>query len=85
MKKVLLIVAIAGAFAACNNASDSVQDKKDSIDSLASEKKETIDSSAEQRKAAVDSMTEKKKETLNRMDSLNKKDTSNNTRNTRKK
>ena len=77
MKKLFLVLAIAGAFAACNNAADSTAEKKDSIDSIASEKKEAIDSSAEQRKDAVDSSAEVKKEAVEKADSTMRHDTSN--------
>jgi hypothetical protein len=74
MKKFLGVLVIAASLAACNNSADSTDNKKDSLDSIASEKKEMIDSSAEAKKDAVDSVTNAKKETLNKMDSLNKKD-----------
>lgn len=66
MKKLFLLLAVAGTLTACNEAGDSTANAKDSLDSIAGEKKE-----------AVDSVTEQKKETLDRMDSLNKADTAN--------
>jgi hypothetical protein len=71
-KRFLLIFALAGSLAACNNSADTTGEKKDSIDSMASEKKDVIDSSAEQRKDMVDSSAEKKKDALDRADSLKK-------------
>jgi hypothetical protein len=75
MKKLFIVLAVAGALTACNNSADNTAEKKDSIDSVTSERKEAIDSTADQRKEAVDSTAEQKKETLDKMDSLNKKDT----------
>jgi hypothetical protein len=75
MKKVFMVLAIAGAFAACNNSANTTGEKKDSIDSMASEKKEAIDSAAEQKKENVDSMAKEKKEAIEKHDSLVKKDT----------
>ena len=79
MKKILLIGLLAGGLTACNNASESTENKIDSIDSAASEQKEMIDSTAEQKMERVDSTAEVKKENLERKDSLNqevKKDAS---------
>lgn len=73
MKKLFLVLAIAGALTACNNAADSTADAKDSLDSLASEKKEMIDSTSEEKKDVIDSTTEQKKEALDKMDSASKK------------
>ena len=74
MKKLFIVLAACGVFTACNNATDSTAEKKDSIDSMATEKKEAIDSTAEQRKDVVDSTADQKKEALEKLDSLNKKD-----------
>jgi hypothetical protein len=79
MKKLFLISLIAGAFTACNNASESTENKKDSLDSVAEEQKSMIDSTAEQKMERIDSVTEKKKDVLDRKDSMNqeiRKDTS---------
>lgn len=76
MKKFVVVLAIAGSVMACNNAADSTENKKDSIDSTASAvkgrmdstadtEKDLIDSSAAAKKAMVDSMT-------NKMDSTHK-------------
>jgi len=75
MKRILVMFALAGTLAACNNSADSTSEKKDSLDSMASEKKEMVDSSAEQKKDMIDSTTEKKKDAIDRMDSINRKDT----------
>jgi len=75
MKKLFLALFSAFLLSACNNAADTTENKKDSLDSVASEKKEMIDSSADVKKDVVDSVTDAKKEALDRRDSLNKKDT----------
>lgn len=74
MKKLFIVLAVAGALTACNNSADTTAEKKDSIDSVAGERKEAIDSTAEQKKDVVDSTAEQKKEALDKLDSLNKKD-----------
>jgi hypothetical protein len=71
MKKLLIVLAIAGAFASCNNSAETTGERKDSIDSIANEKKEAIDSTADQNKEAVDSLSDAKKENIEAMDSLN--------------
>ena len=74
MKKLLVVFAVAVSLTACNNAADSTEAAKDSIDSSATEKKEMIDSSADQRKDVIDSTAEQKKDALDRADSAaNKK------------
>ncbi len=73
MKKFLAIIAIAGTLIACNNAADSTENAKDSLDSVAAEKKDMIDSSADQRKDMIDSTTEMKKDAMDKMDSANRK------------
>jgi hypothetical protein len=76
MKKFLAILLIAGSVAACNNAADSTDNTKDSLDSSASERKDMIDSSADARKDMVDSTTDAKKDmvdsTQNKLDSAHK-------------
>ena len=71
MKKVLLGFMIAATMVACNNAADSTENAKDSIDSAATEIKENIDSAADAKKDVIDSTAEMKKDAV---DSLNKKD-----------
>ena len=75
MKRLFLIFALAGTFAACNNSADTTGEKKDSLDSLASEKKEMVDSAADQKKDQIDSTTERKKDALEKADSAMRKDT----------
>jgi hypothetical protein len=79
MKTFLMVCLLAGVFTACNNASDSTANMKDSLDSVATEQKDMIDSTAEQKEERVDSITEEKKDALDRKDSMNRenqKDTS---------
>ena len=72
MKKLLMVFAIAGSLVACNNAADSTENAKDSVDSVASETKEMIDSTAEHKMDVVDSTAEKAKDSLNKVDSAKK-------------
>jgi hypothetical protein len=69
MKRILVILAVAGSLVACNNSANSTGEKKDSLDSLASEKKEMVDSNAQEQKDRIDSSTEHKKDAI---DSLKK-------------
>ena len=67
MKKILLAFVVAATFVACDNnktstteaTKDSVEAKKDMIDSTAEVKKDMIDSSAEAKKKMVDSAAKK--------------------------
>lgn len=70
MKKLILSLAVAAVFTACDNAADTGSNAKDSLDSIANAKKEIIDSTAEQRKEIVDSTIQQQKEILDRKDSL---------------
>ena len=74
MKKLFIVLAVAGALTACNNSADTAASAKDSLDSIANEKKEVIDSTAQEKKEMVDSTTTEKKEAIKKIDSLNKKD-----------
>lgn len=74
MKKILIAGLIAASLAACNNASESTENKKDSLDSIAKEEKNQIDSTAEKRENKIDSLTEKKKDSLDRIDSIMRND-----------
>ena len=69
MKKFLAVLFIAGSLAACNNASDSAENTKDSLDSASSEVKERLDSTTDAAKDRIDSNTEAKKDMV---DSTNK-------------
>jgi hypothetical protein len=75
MKKLVLIVIIAGTLVACNNAGESTStaNKKDSLDSIANQKKDVIDSSSEAKKDKIDSTTARKKDSLDRLDSMHAK------------
>jgi hypothetical protein len=77
MKKFLFLMMVAGSLVACNNSADTAGDTKDSLDSVANAKKDMIDSSAEQRKDVIDSTTEAKKEVVEKLDTLNRRDTTN--------
>jgi hypothetical protein len=69
MKRLLIIFAVAGSLAACNNSANSTGDRKDSLDSMANEKKDMVDSNAQQQKDKIDSTTELKKDAIDRTDS----------------
>lgn len=75
MKKLFIVLAVAGALTACNNSANTTGNAKDSLDSVAKERKEmvdsttnattnTLDSSAKARKEMIDSTTKAKKEVL---------------------
>lgn len=74
MKRLFVILALAGSLAACNNSADTTDEKKDSIDSVASEKKDMVDSAASEKKDMIDSSAEMKKDALNRADSIKHRD-----------
>lgn len=74
MKKVFLVLAIALSVMACNNSSETTENKKDSLDSIANEKKDMVDPTAEQKKDVIDSTTAQKKDALDKMDSARRKD-----------
>ena len=74
MKKLFIVLAVAGALTACNNSANTAASGKDSLDSIANQKKDVIDSAAQEKKEMVDSTTAEKKEAIDKLDSLNKKD-----------
>jgi hypothetical protein len=75
MKKIISFIAISTFIVSCNNAGESTEEKKDSIDSVAYEQKKIIDFSAEEKKEHIDSVTRRTKDSLDRIDSINIKDT----------
>lgn len=75
MKKLFYITVLAGFMVACNDAAESTDNTKDSLDSIANEKKDAIDSTAEARKDRIDSTTDLRKDSLDRRDSIRKADT----------
>src|SRR5688572_23674546 len=75
MKKLFYITVMAGILIACNDAAETTDNTKDSLDSIANEKKDVIDSTAEARKDRIDSTTEMRKDALDRRDSIRKADT----------
>jgi hypothetical protein len=68
MKKLLAVFAITGSLVACNNASETTENKIDSIDAAADQKIETIDSVAEQKTDSIDSAAGAKIDTLQKKD-----------------
>ncbi|MGZ3839082.1 MAG: hypothetical protein ACXVMS_12585 [Flavisolibacter sp.] len=73
MKKILGILAIAGALTACSNSSNTTEAKKDSVDSAAKVQTQMVDSSAKSTKNAIDSTKDVAKDSLNKVDSSKKK------------
>lgn len=69
MKKALLIFTIAASLIACNNASDTVDEQKDSIDSALNEQKEIIDSLADEKKDTIETIKDRKLDSLEKVDS----------------
>lgn len=69
MKRLFLVLAVAGALTACSNSSNTAAAKKDSLDSTASEKKEMVDSTTSAVKDKMDSTADVKK---NKIDSATK-------------
>lgn len=75
MKKVLMVLAVAGFLVSCDNAADAEKRTKDSLDSVEKATKNVIDSNANQAKDSVDNKIDAQKEIV---DSLNKgKDSTN--------
>lgn len=75
MKKFFAILAIAGTLTACNDAGNSAENIKDSIDSATSEVKDRLDSTTENRMDRMDSSAEAKKDMV---DSMHKGDSAHN-------
>lgn len=76
MKKLFFLFVVAGFVASCDNAADSGQSVKDSLDSIENAKKEMIDSAASEAKDSIEQRIDAKKEMV---DSLNLgQDTTNN-------
>lgn len=55
MKKILLVLAVAGSLVACDNAADSAQQTKDSLDSVTKLQKESVEDAAKDAKENLDS------------------------------
>ncbi|MFN2456700.1 MAG: hypothetical protein ABR502_00725 [Chitinophagaceae bacterium] len=72
MKKIILVLAVAGIITACNEGADTAQSTKDSIDSAAGAKIERIDSSAEADINEVDSLADVKKEQVDKRTNASK-------------
>lgn len=69
MKKLFIVLAAAGFLTACNNSADTVDNTKDSLDSVANVKTDVIDSTADRKIEQIDSTTDAKKDAI---DSVNK-------------
>lgn len=60
MKKVLFVLIAAATITACDNAADSTQRAKDSLDSIANVKKDVIDSTTQEKKETLDSLEDRR-------------------------
>ncbi|MDB5205324.1 MAG: hypothetical protein JWR72_399 [Flavisolibacter sp.] len=69
MKKVLMVIAVAGFMASCNNEADSTTRTKDSLDSVTKATTNAIDSNANQATEKVENLNDS---TKNLLDSTNK-------------
>jgi cell division protein FtsX len=69
MKKVLMVVAVAGFLVSCDNAADSAARTKDSLDSVTKLQKESVENASDTAQKNLDQMNEAKKDMV---DSLNK-------------
>lgn len=76
MKKVLMVVAVAGFLASCNNAADSEARAKDSLDSVAKAQKSMVNDQADKSKDSIEQTKDAQKNMVdsmhNGMDSTNK-------------
>ena len=64
MKKLFLVLAIAGSLVACDNAANTADDKKDSLDSITNLQKESVEEAAKDAKQNLDSTTEAAKDSV---------------------
>jgi gas vesicle protein len=73
MKKLFLVFAVAGSLVACNNAADTAQKTKDSLDSVTKLQKESVDNAAQEAKENLDSTSNVIKDSVDQVkDSVNK-------------
>ena len=72
MKKFLGIFAISGMLVACNNAADSTDNTKDSLDSVEKAAKDTIENVSDRAKDSVDATMDAAKDAVDAKDSLTK-------------
>ena len=64
MKKILLVLAVAGSLVACDNAADTAQKTKDSLDSVTKLQKESVENAAEDAKENLDSTSNAVKDSV---------------------
>ena len=73
MKKLFLVFAVAGSLVACDNAADTAQKTKDSLDSVTKLQKESVDNAAQEAKENLDSTSNVIKDSVDQVkDSVNK-------------
>ena len=71
MKKLFMVFAVAGFLTACNNSADTVDNTKDSLDSVANAQTNIIDSTADQKIDNIDSTVDAKKDAIDSMNNNN--------------
>ena len=64
MKKLFLVLAVAGSLVACDNAADTAQKTKDSLDSVTKLQKESVEEAAQDAKQNLDSTSEAVKDSV---------------------
>jgi hypothetical protein len=72
MKKFLGVLVIAASLVACNNSADTVDNTKDSLDSVEKAKKEGVENAADSTINKIDSTYDAAKDSLQAKDSLSK-------------
>jgi hypothetical protein len=72
MKKFLGVLVIAASLVACNNSADTVDNTKDSLDSVEKAKKENVENAADSTINKIDSTYDAAKDSLQAKDSLSK-------------
>ena len=69
MKKILGILLIAGSLVACNDNAASVDNTKDSLDSVEKAKKDQVENTSDSLQNKIDSTYDAKKDSVNKADS----------------
>ena len=67
MKKLFLVLAVAGSLVACDNAADTAQKTKDSLDSVTKLQKESVEDAAKDAKENLDSTSEAVKDSVDQV------------------
>jgi hypothetical protein len=64
MKKLFIVLAVAGSLVACNNAADPAARAKDSLDSVTNLQKESVENAAQDAKENLDSTKDAVKDSV---------------------